>query len=62
MLETVVEFRDPVDGRLKELVFDESQPYVQRQIDSLVESGVSEVVLVANPNNFALNNVTHTNE
>lgn len=50
---TLIEARNP-DGKLIDLWFDESEVYIQREVDRMVEVGYTDFAIVENPKNYAI--------
>ena len=51
---TKIEYRDKRDGKLKELWYDETEFYIQRDINRIKEDGNTEFEILENPKNHNL--------
>ena len=50
----IIEYRCSISEKLHDVVFDEPEFYIQREIDRMKESGDTELKIVQNPKNFNL--------
>jgi hypothetical protein len=53
-MNTIIEYRCVITGKLIDLVFDETEYYIQRTINDLKDQGDYDFVIVENPNNYTL--------
>jgi hypothetical protein len=50
----IIEYRCAIREKLHDVVFDEPEFYIQREINRMKESGNTELKIVQNPKNFNL--------
>ena len=55
MTEVIVEYRCVINGKLKDLVFDEPEWYIQTVLNTLKGQGVTEFNIIKNPAQYKLN-------
>jgi len=53
-MNTVIEYRDKNDGKLKDLIFDEPEFYIKAIIDGLKFDGHTDFAIIDNPKKYNL--------